>query len=905
MGNYKYVAFISYQRSDEEWAKWFHHQLEYYHLPTDLYVEENEEPIKSLRPIFLDEAELAGGNLDNAIKSALNDSLYLIVICSPCSAKSDWVNKEVQDFIDSGRINNVIPVIVDGIPYSKDPETECFVPALCKLEKTKMELRGINVKVGKEMSSVKVVSQILGVAFDSLWNRYEREKEQERNRLIEEKRRLQRLEARYLAEKGREAIAVGNSCMARKLALRILPENIYDGDDRPFVWEAADMLIESLQKNDFIIQAEYLKSCKCVDFSPQKNILAICGNSAKAVVLLDVATGIPIKQLSCGSFVRTAGFSPHGNRIAAIGYDELMYIFNLEDDSVRSIGYDTSEICCTGEDDEPNYSLESLAWSTCGRYLGYVVNDFSDDKYLIALYDITQGVELWRSVGQDDRINCLTFTPDSKVIVSCSDDGTIKSWNTETGELRKIIVEVKSRVRSVRINSEGNRLMAALANGRVVIWKINSQEQPLVIKAHKGQVFVAKFSNDEKKILTSSNDRTTKLWDLETGECIRTICHESIVRSASFSYDGRYIASTDGIVKVVDLEGNNPFNKKVFQPEGCLEIVPFLFSHDSESLYFASDTRRSDDIEFYKWDMKSDACKKYVIKSKKVEPDMDNKRDKLLQLLTGAVVGFHEIEETGCLLIDVWNEGVYVYDVWNEHIVKKFDYREYVYITQRNDDIIAKNNAGDIKAIDKKTYEEIKLFNVYEMYKEHCSVVGGNNGHLYVERRSDHGSNPIRFDILDLGSKELVKSIPLPIEYKHFGNVCFSEDEKLMLLTNGNRVMVWDTDCKVIVTEVVDKQFVKVAIFSNDNKLLIYASGSSINILDIRTGQKLQTIVCHNGNVAKMSFSRDGKKFASTAWDKTVCVMDFIDLQDVINKVRECYRGSDLLELERRAFYLD
>ena len=88
MGNYKYVAFISYQRSDEEWAKWFHHQLEYYHLPTDLYVEENEEPIKSLRPIFLDEAELAGGNLDNAIKSALNDSLYLIVICSPCSANS-------------------------------------------------------------------------------------------------------------------------------------------------------------------------------------------------------------------------------------------------------------------------------------------------------------------------------------------------------------------------------------------------------------------------------------------------------------------------------------------------------------------------------------------------------------------------------------------------------------------------------------------------------------------------------------------------------------------------------------------------------------------------------------------------------------------------------------------------
>ena len=187
MSEYKYVAFISYQRTDEEWAKWFHHQLEHYHLPADIadrpeILQQEEPPITELRPMFLDEEELAGGNLADSIRIALNDSRFLIVLCSPNSAKSEWVDQEVKTFIDDGRISNIIPVIIDGVPYSKDPDTECFVPSLRGLKRTDKELLGINVRAGREMASVKVVSQLLGVSFDSLWNRYEREKEQERIR---------------------------------------------------------------------------------------------------------------------------------------------------------------------------------------------------------------------------------------------------------------------------------------------------------------------------------------------------------------------------------------------------------------------------------------------------------------------------------------------------------------------------------------------------------------------------------------------------------------------------------------------------------------------------------------------------------------------------------------------------
>ena len=98
---FKYYAFISYKREDEEWAKWLQHKLEHYKLPSSL--NGKEKLPKEIRPIFRDKSELAAGVLAKEIRKALDDSKYLIVICSSNSAKSDWVNLEIQAFIEANR----------------------------------------------------------------------------------------------------------------------------------------------------------------------------------------------------------------------------------------------------------------------------------------------------------------------------------------------------------------------------------------------------------------------------------------------------------------------------------------------------------------------------------------------------------------------------------------------------------------------------------------------------------------------------------------------------------------------------------------------------------------------------------------------------------------------------------
>lgn len=169
--NFEYLAFISYKREDEKWAKWLQHKLEHYKLPTSIRKTNPSLPERA-RPVFKDTTDLAGGVLEKAIKEALHSSKYLIVICSPRAAQSPWVCKEVQEFIDSGREEYIIPIIIDGEPNSSNIATECFPKNLKELTGSR-ELLGINInEMGRDATVIKIVARMFNLHFDSLWNRH-------------------------------------------------------------------------------------------------------------------------------------------------------------------------------------------------------------------------------------------------------------------------------------------------------------------------------------------------------------------------------------------------------------------------------------------------------------------------------------------------------------------------------------------------------------------------------------------------------------------------------------------------------------------------------------------------------------------------------------------------------------
>lgn len=176
---YKYFAFISYNSHDTKWGKRLQRKLEGYRMPATLCSEHGWER-KPMKPVFFAPTDIQPGGLTAELQERLKASRHLIVICSPHSAQSKWVGKEMAFFHSLGRTDNIHFFIVDGTPHSGNKDTECFNPVIEELGLP--EILGANIHervyrwswMNKERAYVQLITKLLGVEFDTIWQRHRR-----------------------------------------------------------------------------------------------------------------------------------------------------------------------------------------------------------------------------------------------------------------------------------------------------------------------------------------------------------------------------------------------------------------------------------------------------------------------------------------------------------------------------------------------------------------------------------------------------------------------------------------------------------------------------------------------------------------------------------------------------------
>jgi WD40 repeat protein len=91
------------------------------------------------------------------------------------------------------------------------------------------------------------------------------------------------------------------------------------------------------------------------------------------------------------------------------------------------------------------------------------------------------------------------------------------------------------------------------------------------------------FSSDGKILASGSDDKTIKLWDVETGKEIRTLTgHNSYVNSVSFSSDGKTLASgsSDGTIKLWN--GSNGWDLDALMGRSCDWVRAYLHNPNSD-----------------------------------------------------------------------------------------------------------------------------------------------------------------------------------------------------------------------------------------------------------------------------------------------------------------------------------
>ncbi|MDE6634828.1 MAG: toll/interleukin-1 receptor domain-containing protein, partial [Bacteroidaceae bacterium] len=165
---FKYYAFISYNSKDMAWGKRLQRKLENYRMPATLCSQRGWKR-KPINPVFFAPTDIQPGELDEELKGRLRASKNLIVICSPNSAQSEWVGKEIKYFHELGRDKEIYFFIVAGIPNSGNAATECFNPVIDKLGLPEILGANIHEKIyrwawmNRERAYVQLISKLLGV----------------------------------------------------------------------------------------------------------------------------------------------------------------------------------------------------------------------------------------------------------------------------------------------------------------------------------------------------------------------------------------------------------------------------------------------------------------------------------------------------------------------------------------------------------------------------------------------------------------------------------------------------------------------------------------------------------------------------------------------------------------------
>jgi len=178
VGTFRFKAFISYSHHDRGWSAWLQRALESYRIPKRLVGRESEfGPVpRRLTPVFRDREDLpSASDLSAKVKESLEASEALIVVCSPASAKSKWVNEEIRHFRSLGREDRIFALIVDGDPQSDGPDLQCFPGTLTTwLDGSPHEPLAADIRKwadGKLLAKLKIISGILGIRLDDLRQR--------------------------------------------------------------------------------------------------------------------------------------------------------------------------------------------------------------------------------------------------------------------------------------------------------------------------------------------------------------------------------------------------------------------------------------------------------------------------------------------------------------------------------------------------------------------------------------------------------------------------------------------------------------------------------------------------------------------------------------------------------------
>ncbi|KAI7688295.1 Lissencephaly-1 -like protein [Sarcoptes scabiei] len=166
--------------------------------------------------------------------------------------------------------------------------------------------------------------------------------------------------------------------------------------------------------------------------------------------------------------------------------------------------------------------------------------------------------------GHTAPITKVLFHPIYLCVVSASEDGTIKSWDYETGSYERTLKGHTNAVQDIAFSPNGKLMASCSADLSVKLWDFQVYVCIKTLYGHDHNVSSVTFVPSGDYVLSCSRDKSIKMWEVSTGYCIRTfVGHREWVKMVRVNVDGSLMAtcSKDHTIIIWNLINANQHTK--------------------------------------------------------------------------------------------------------------------------------------------------------------------------------------------------------------------------------------------------------------------------------------------------------------------------------------------------------
>ena len=631
-----------------------------------------------------------------------------------------------------------------------------------------------------------------------------------------------------------------------------------------------------------------------IQFSPDGTLLAV--GSHIGVWLYDVETGEE-KSLFAGGMCDALRFSPDSRFLTASSAETLIQLWEITTErEVPLIDlYGDASVLRFSSDGKTLIGLSSSGHAAITRL--NIENGKGKTKHLkTGLF----GIGLFSS---EDFNGVYAMTRD-KIAIG-KRDGMIQLWDAATRKklstlrghvdlppqpLGKPVHRLFKRnwVLAVAFSPDGTRLASGSTDTTVRLWDTTGDRDSMTLQKHTGPTNVLAFSPDGKMLASGSTDKTVQLWDTTTGDPLATLTgHINGITALAFSPDGRTLVSgsTDGTIRFWQTATGAPADTLITGHTQSIKAATFF--QNSSTLVSAA---FNGEITF--WDVET---------SQKSTVQNSGHRDWYSALA---------FSPDGTKLVSAASDGTIVFGGFPtgfsttkpDNLIRLTDVS--------TGDELATLPRGSGKLIfspDDRTktvaiaHLDIRLWNTETGDELVIPVLDAPNLGFHRNlptilalafspdgRWLVSGTTEGHIRMWDVATGEALAVFSEPTEQKNLGHisaVAFSPDRALLAAGTKSQLHLWDvrTGHKIFSVSTVHKRgwgihhdYPVPLVFSPDGTILVNGHNSgTIQLWDVKTGDRIAALDGHTQQVETLKFSPDGETLVSTAQDGTIFLWDW------------------------------